>query len=399
MPTITIRQLSDAEAPEIMYPLTSYAFSPSPPLRDKAEFMAMAQLRRGVMVVAAFEEERAVAVVAATPMTQNVRGRLYGVSAIWGIASDPAARRQGYVRRALAETLAITRDAGQPLSGLYPFRESFYERLGYVTFPRAYLAKLTPAALAPLLRHDFAGHVELLAIADGYDAFREYAIQQRSRIHGMAVFDLPEKEAAIRRNDVWVALAKAGGETIGAMTYNLRNEGGSGMTLKAHRFYYDTSQGRYLLLQWIARHTDQAGQAEILLPPAERPETWWPDLRMTVEFTGGGPMARVVDVAALGGMPVGGDTVAPAVTAHITDPLCPWNTGAWRFEAADGQLVVRRAGDAECDLAIQGLTGLVFGTHDPADFAVRGWGQLPAGTQAAMRTLFPPLLPYMHESF
>ncbi len=399
MPNITIRQLSDAEAPEIMYPLTSYAFSPSPPLRDKAEFMALAQLRRGATVVAAFEDERAVAVVGSTAMTQNVRGRLFGASAIWGIASHPAARRQGYVRRTLAETLAVTRAAGQPLSGLYPFRESFYERLGYVTFPRPHLAKLTPAALASLLRHDLPGHVELLTAADGYDAFRAYAIQLRDRTHGMAVFDLPEKEAAIQRNDVWVALAQAGGETIGAMTYNLRNEAGSGMTLKANRFYYSTSAGRYLLLQWIARHTDQAGQAEIRLPPAERPETWWPDLRATVEFSGGAPMARVVDVAALDGLPAGEGAGGLSITAHITDPLCPWNTGAWRFAAADGRLEVTRAGDAECELTIQGLTGLVFGTHDPADFAVRGWGQLPAGTQVALRALFPPLLPYMHETF
>jgi len=395
MPTVTIRKLSDAEAPEVAYPLASYAFSPSPPLRDKAEFMATAQLRRGAMVVAAFEDERAVAIVGSTAMTQNVRGRLFGASAIWGIASHPATRRQGYVRRTLAETLALTREASQPLSGLYPFRESFYERLGYVTFPRPHLAKFAPAALAALLRHDFDGHVELLAIADGYDRFRAYVIEQRARVHGMAVFDLPEKEAAVRRNDLWVALALSGGEVVGGMLYNLRDEDRQGMTLKAPRFYYDTSLGRYLLLQWIARHTDQAGHAEIRLPPTERPETWWPDLRAAVEFSGGAPMARIVDVAALNGMVVG----AGCFDIHLTDPLCPWNTGAWRFAATDGRLEVSRVADAECELAVQGLTGLVFGTHDGADFAVRGWGQPSAKTQAVMRAMFPPMLPYMHETF
>lgn len=395
MPTITIRQLSAAEAPEVMYPLTTYAFSPSPPLRDKTEFMAAAQLRRGAMAVAAFEDDHPVAVVGATAMTQNLRGRLFGASAIWGVASDPAVRRQGYVRRTLAQMLALTRDTGQPLSGLYPFRESFYERLGYVIFPRPHLAKLLPAALVPLLRHDFDGQVERRTIADGYDSFRDFAIKQRARTHGMAVFDLAEKEDAMRRNDLWVALAKIGDEVVGAMTYNLRHEGGSGMTLKAYRFYYDTSQGRYLLLQWIARHTDQAGQAEIRLAPTEQPETWWPDLRLTVESLGGAPMARVVDVAALNGMPVG----EGAFTARVTDTLCPWNQGAWRFVAIDGKLEVSRASDADDELAIQGLTGLVFGTHDPADFAIRGWGTPSIETQAIMRAVFPPMTPYMHETF
>ena len=49
---------------------------------------------------------------------------------------------------------------------------------------------------------------------------------------------------------------------------------------------------------------------------------------------------------------------------------------------------------------MQGLTGLVFGTHSAADFAIRGWGQPTHQTQTAMQALFPPVsLPYLHESF
>ena len=395
MPTVTIRQLTLEEAPEVMYPLTSYAFSPSPPLRDKAEFIASASLRRGISCVAAFEDELAVAVVSAVAMTQNVRGALFGASGILGIASHPAARRQGYVRDSMAAMLALTREAGMVTSALYPFRESFYERMGYVNSARPHVAKFAPAELAPLLKHDLGGHVEWLSTADGYDAYRDYVMRVRERTHGMAVFDQPEKEEAIRRNESWVALAKVGGETVGAMLYNLRHEGGHGMTLKAYRFYSDTSQGRYLLLQWIARHADQAGQAELLLPPTDLPETWFPDLRVTVECVWG-PMARIVDVTGIQGMPVG----AGGFTAHLTDALCPWNAGRWRFEAVDGRLRVSRSDTADCELAIQGLTGLVFGTHSAADFAFRGWGQPTRQTQAAMQALFPPMpLPYLHESF
>jgi predicted acetyltransferase len=403
MPTVTIRQLSPEEASEVMYPLTSYSFSPSPPLRDKAEFMASARLRRGATCVAAFEDDLPVAVVAATAMAQNVRGALFGSSAIWGVASHPAARRQGYVRKSMAVLLALTREAGMVTSALYPFRESFYERMGYVNSARPHIAKFAPAELAPLLKHDLGGHVEWLSIADGYDVYRDYVIRVRQRTHGMAVFDQPEKEEAIRRNDSWVALAKVGGETVGAMLYNLRHEGGHGMTLKAHRFYSDTSQGRYLLLQWIARHADQAGQAELRLRPTELPETWFPDLRVTVEFVWG-PMARIVDVMGIQGMPVGGCAAdgheADGFTAYLTDALCPWNEGRWRFEAVDGRLRVSRTDEAHCELTIQGLTGLVFGTHSAADFAFRGWGQPALPVQEAIHALFAPAPPpYLHETF
>ena len=132
------------------------------------------------------------------------------------------------------------------------------------------------------------------------------------------------------------------------------------------------------------RHADRAGQAELRLRPTELPETWFPDLRVTVECVWG-PMARVVDVAGIQGMPVS----VGGFTAHLTDSLCPWNEGNWRFEAVDGRLRVSRSETADCELAIQGLTGLVFGTHSAADFAFRGWGQPTRQTQAAMHGALP----------
>ena len=107
------------------------------------------------------------------------------------------------------------------------------------------------------------------------------------------------------------------------------------------------------------------------------------------------PMGRVVDVAGLGGMRTGPGQFA----ARISDPVCPWNEGAWSFETADGALHVTRTGKAGCDLAIQGLSALVYGTHDPGDFCFQGWGDPPPQVQAAMRAVFPPLTPYLHEYF
>ena len=50
-----------------------------------------------------------------------------------------------------------------------------------------------------------------------------------------------------------------------------------------------------MLLQWIARHTDQAASAAILLPPFERPETWLADIRVKSE-TYHTPLGRVLEV-------------------------------------------------------------------------------------------------------
>jgi len=65
----------------------------------------------------------------------------------------------------------------------------------------------------------------------------------------------------------------------------------------------------------------------------------------------------------------------------------------------DGALRVSTGERLDCDLTVQGLTALVYGTHDPGDFAVRGWGNPSPAVQAAMRALFPAQMPYLHERF
>ena len=268
MPTVTIRQLTPEEAPEVMYPLTSYAFSASPPLRDKAEFMASASLRRGATCVAAIEDDLPVAVVAATAMTQNVRGALFGSSAIWGIASHPAARRQGYVRDSMAVMLTLTAGRHVGLDAL-PVSRVFLRADG--------LCQLHPAAC----RQVRPGSASAAAEAGSRRAHRMAIDRRRLRrlsrlCHPGArphARDGSFRSAGERGRDP--AQRELGGvgegrrRDGGAMLYNLRDKGDAGRTLDAFRFYSDTSQGRYLLLQWIARHADQAGQAELRLRPTE----------------------------------------------------------------------------------------------------------------------------------
>ncbi len=86
-------------------------------------------------------------------------------------------------------------------------------------------------------------------------------------------------------------------------------------------------------------------------------------------------------------------------SARLTDPLCPWNEGLWRFETHNGALQVSPAEHADRDLTIQALSALLFGTHDPQDFSLRGWGSPSLELQIVMRAMFPAMMPYLHENF
>ena len=396
MSDTVIRQVSGEEMLEVKYPLGSYAFNPSPPLPDAQEWKERVRHRQNVTCLAAFEGENAVATVAYTRMTQNVRSAFLGMGGVWGVSTHPAARRQGYSRQLMARLLKAMRDAGQTLSGLYPFRESFYERLGYVTLPQIRKAQFHPLTLAPLLKQDLGGEVELSLLGDEYDTHLDYVDGMQQHTHGMATFDSPDRVSA-GRNRWWMALAKVEGQPVGIMLYDLRGEKETEFNLRAPRFYYHTSQGRYLLLQWIARHIDQANRVELWLAPYELPETWLSDMDVHVETAYFTPMVRIVDVAQLGdcGICIGPGSFA----AQITDPICPWNEGTWRLASVDGVLQVSPAESAGCTLSIQALTALVYGTHDPGDFVFRGWGDPSLQTQETMRAMFPRLLPDMYERF
>jgi predicted acetyltransferase len=396
MTNTTIRELHGDEMLEAMYGLNTYAFRASPPLSDETDWREVIRHREGFVYYALLEEDSPVAGAASGAMTQQVRGALFGAGGIWAVATHPAARRRGYSRAVMTRLLAAIRDAGQPLSCLYPFRESFYERLGYVTFPLPRTARLTPLSLLPLLEQDLGGQVDLVLIGDGYDTYRAYLHTLRQRTHGMAFFDHPDRFSA-QRNTFWLALARVGGQVVGVMLYDLKGQDVTDFTLRALRFYYDTGQGKYLLLQWIARHADQANKVEISLAPFELPETWLADVKVATESEIRAPMGRILDVAKLGGMHTG----PGRFTARVADPLCPWNEKAWQFETVDGLLRVSVAGAsaAGCDLSIQALAALVYGTHDPGDFAIRGWGSPAPEVQAAMRAVFPLMVPYLHEKF
>ncbi|MBC8331223.1 MAG: GNAT family N-acetyltransferase [Anaerolineae bacterium] len=395
MPTTTIRQLSKQEAIDTLFDATTYAFNPSPPIREKAEWEArFANRVDHITVFAIYEGETPVATVASTPMIEQVRGKNFGMGGIFGVATYPEARRKGYIKQLLVHLMQNIRADQRPLATLYPFRESFYERMGFVNFPQPRKAIFNPADLAPLLKIELHGDVKRMLDSQGYDIYRQYVLEHRGRIHGMAVLEHPDP-VPCGKERTWLAAACLNGEIVGVMLYKLEGEEVTKFKLNAQRFYYHKPEGRYLLLQWIAHHIDQANRAELWLPPYEQPETWFADMDTEFERIWIPPMGRVLDVAALRGMQTG-----PAeFCARVEDPLCAWNNGTWKFEGRGGILEVSPASDADCELSIQGLSALVYGTHAPADFAIRGWSNPSPEVQAAMQTIFPPKMPYLHEMF
>ena len=392
--TITVRRLQGEEMLDTLYVQNQYAFHPSPPFQNKEEWLSFVRGRKGITCYAAFEADKPLSIAASSAMTQNMRGKLFPASGVWGVATSPTARRKGYCREVMGSLLNAEREAGKVFTNLYPFRESFYERMGYVAFPLTKIAHCAPASLAPLLKMDLEGQLEQKLISEGFDAYRAYLVQMRQSCHGMSFFDFPDPNA-INRNALWAGLAMFSGQLEGVLLYRTQGEEVGKFNFSAVRFYYQTSRARYLMLNWIARHVDQADRAELWLPADEYPETWLADIQVKVESAIRPAMCRVLDVEKMDGMQAG----EGSFSARISDPVCPWNEGNWLFEGHAGVLRVSRATRADCTLTIQGLSALAAGTHAPQDFPLRGWGEAAPELQQIQQGMFPRRCPYMHEMF
>ena len=394
---IDIREVDGDEFIETGRAVADYAFGKSPVERDLEAARKAKPYHVNARNLVAFIDNMPQATLTSHEMAQNVRGTIVPMGGIAAVASMPSGRRRGVVRQLFERVFEVQRGMEMPISALYPFRDSFYERMGYAGFPKPRFLTLKPETLAPLVRHEKPGTCEQVSMKVGFEEWRAFLERYQMQAHGFALKHITNARRWQDNNDSWVAFARHEGEIVGAMTFQITGYGGK---LIAGTFYTTSSVGRYQLLDWIGRHTDQVKEAIVELRPDDYPEVWFRDLEASVtcgiEHAWPAPMARVVDVARLGGIGAG----QGSVTLDVMDSFCPWNTGRFTLRADNGKLVVEEGGsDIATPITIQGLSALVFSGHDPADFQFRGWGDPDLATQDALRRLFPTAIPDIHETF
>ncbi len=393
-PAFDIRQVSTAEYATTGIGDYAFAASPQPPsARDENRGHQYLEAMRRLV---SYDVDAPVAKLGIQPMTINVRGVVMPMGGVGGVSTMPAGRRKGHVRALMTQAFAHMREDGQSVSALYPFRESFYERLGYAGWPRARYATLHPADLLPLLRMEKPGTIEHMRIADGYDAWVEFLRACQADSHGFSLAH-PTSMARLRDdNSAWLVLVREGAEITGAMTYRITGYIGS---LIARTFYTRTEVARYQLLDWIARHADQVKEARVRLPADVFPEVWFRDLEAPTatndEENWIAPMGRIVSIDGLSGIDAGDGEVA----IEITDEHCPWNAGTCTLRGSGGTLQVTEGGTPTATITIQGLSALLFTGIDPNAFPYRQWGDVNPATADTLRALFPPAVPFLHEEF
>jgi predicted acetyltransferase len=392
--SIEVRELDLQEAIKGLHFLSSYAFTPTPPLPEINIYTERIRNRKGARYFGTFLDNELQAICCATtPLTQNLRGKLFSMGGVANVATHPAARRKGYVYQLMERLFKEFHIANVATSCLYPFKEVFYQRVGYVTLPQTKQILFSPKCLSPILKMRLDIKYQLANFYDGYEVFRSFCQQIQQFTHGMALFEMPHKEAA-KDHEAWLVFAIKGDEIIGAMNYTLKDQL-MNQTLHAYDFLFKNAEGQFALLNWIARHIDQVAKVILTFRPDQTGENFYTDIRPAYQGVFVPPMGRVVTLPSLNGLPCG----EGAITVQVMDQNCDWNNGTWQLSGEDGQLQITRSDVPECELSIQGLSALVYGSPDPEEFTLRGWGNPDAKQQAMLQILFPRALPYLHTIY
>jgi predicted acetyltransferase len=395
---VEIRELSADERATVSVPIQVYAFRSSPADDQVTEALRRDQrYHEGDVTLVAEESGVAMASASAIPMRQNVRGNVYPMAGVAAVATLPLARRRGFARELLTALLARMRDEGYPLSALYPFRPSFYQRFGYAGLPRTRTVTFAPEGLTDFLRADLPGEVTSEPAAAGYKAYRAFTERMLARQHGFSLLPGYRTMRMHDADDRWVAIAWSGGEAVAAAPYRITGFGG---VLAAEDMLTASPLGRALLLQFFARHIDQVSQVEVQVGAAELPELWATDLAAVTQATtafprSAAPMARVLSLQLLAGLPAGEERVTVEVT---DDPLIG---GTYVLDGRSGSLEVTAgaAGPPGAALTAAGLSALVYGVLDPAELTGRGLGDIAGDQAERLRRLFPRQLPYLYARF
>ena len=313
----------------------------------------------------AFEDGEMTAMMRMIPSEMWINGGTVAFGTVSPVASSPLHRRKGHTGAMLRRSLAVMRERGQAISGLYTPHPALYRRYGWEIASEGRTYSFKPKDYAPQVEPAQRGRFRSLKSADWEQLDRVYQAHA-SRHNG-----------PFRRTDWWwrhyvletpwrlvsdiVLWESDAGVPEGYAAYQQTpgtpGEAGKVVVLELVALTPDA----YLnLVSYFARH-DIHG--EIVLPAA-------PDDRLPVIFTdaerlelrqGYGVLLRVCDFAgAMAARPPADADEHCEVTLQVDDRDAPWNDGAWRVGVAEGKTWAERvSGGAELRLSAR-MLGPIF---------------------------------------
>lgn len=323
---------------------------------------------------ALFDGDDLLVVCAHHPLSMRVRGEFRAVGGVSAVASRPEHRRRGLVRDLIAESLREYRDRGWQYATLWPFKRSFYRRLGWGAASRHAKVELPPDALS------FA--------ADARDgAFRrvdgdDWAALDRVHRETYRDWDLAldRSEEWWRhhvleswRDDPYAYLLERGGEPAGYVVYYV-HDGDDGSRMAVADLGYVDRDAYRECLRFCYDHDSQV-ESVVLHGPVDLSLLDRVDDPSAVEYeVTTGAMLRLVDVPAAFEALSYRDAPDGDLLLAVSDSLADWNDATFRLsiqgDTADCTRADADPGDADVETGVATLSQVhagYFGVGEATD--------------------------------
>lgn len=306
------------------------------------------------------------------PMGQYFDNAAVPMTGIAGVAIAPERRGQGVARHLMERAIAEMRDAGTPISALYPATEYLYHRSGYGRAGARYHTRAPIAAFNPRAQ----GLTPRRLDADDQDAVdalytrvataRNGHIQRTSYLwdnlrttrnphpplHGYGFFD----DDGALQGYLYLVQTK-------------RDDGLYNLSITDHAFA--TAEAGRGIVRFIAGHRTLAREVRwfgtLDTPLLALLHTQTPKVKLQDVW-----MLRVLDVRAALEARSWPKHLTASLHLEVHDPMIEANSGRWTLDIDRGKPTVRGGGRGDLRLSIQALASLYTGFYTPEHLVALG---------------------------
>ncbi len=285
------------------------------------------------------------------PFTAFVRGQRVQMTGVGSVAVSPEQRRRGIGEAFLKSMFREMRQTGRALSILYPFRASYYRKLGYGAIEMTHSLAFSPANLPAseevrrtrrLMLPDRAAVQELYARVAQQGHF---ALERKSEWWSNRLWGYP--------GDWIVYEGRRRGQIEGYLYYEVDTTNGPfRLALTLSEFVAATPEAHRGLVGHLASLADQVAEIHHAAPADAAWPQWFrnpqnlrpgPEIGLIADTgnLGTGLMLRVLDVRpALEQFPVA-PQARGEIVLEVEDDVVAQNARGYRVSARDGRMKVR----------------------------------------------------------
>ncbi len=340
---------------------------------------------------------------------QSVRGSLRAMGGIGGVWTYPEYRNQGCVKALMKSAFLEMRMQGVCVSMLTPFKESFYEGLGYtianstneINVPVSSLSKYLKIPNQANLTCDRLAATEAKDILANflYESLRSKTLLPHS--HGLAITNFNYDQWWHLHRQKLCVVVKRDLQPVAIAIYAIDSSGNLPMRdrqIEISSIFWTDIESRDRLFHFFASHRDQIHSLKMPVPLDINVHTWLSDAGRLESSMTDPWMVRAIDiVGALHGLPI----ACEPFTFALSDPHCHWNDGIFGMNGDRGKLMVKRYNGDFQDRAIDfratisGISALIYGTQAIAELVHKQWiTEINSETCERLEKCFTPCVIY-----